>query len=113
MLGTMVSRDEVSRLVTAETDDFNVKIVVDEFEFFTKGNEGIAAVEQAAQNIGQLEDQLAGRIRIEADQRRDRVQGIKKEVGIDLILQGLHAGVQQEALLLLQLDLNAHAVPDF
>ena len=32
---------------------------------------------------------------------------------IDLVLQRLHAGMQQQALLLLQFDLNAHAVPDF
>ena len=31
----------------------------------------------------------------------------------DLILQGGHARLQQESLLLFQLDLQAHAVPDF
>ncbi len=81
--------------------------------FFAQRHKGIAAVEQAAQNVGQLDDQLARRVGIEAHQRGNRVQRIKKEVRIDLVLQRLHAGVQQQALLLFQLDLNAHAVPDF
>jgi hypothetical protein len=33
-------------------------------------------------------------------------------VGIDLVLQRLHAGMHQQAFLLFQLDLNADTVPD-
>ena len=83
------------QFVATETDHFNVEIVVDEFQFFPQGHKGIAAVEQATQDVGQLDDQLAGRVRIEAHQRGDRVQRIKKEMGIDLILQRLHAGMEQ------------------
>ena len=102
-----------AQLVATEADDFNVEIVVDEFHFFTQRHKSIAAVEQAAQNVGQLDDQFTGRIGIEAHQRGDRIQRIKEEVRIDLVLQRLHAGVQQQPLLLFQLDLNANAVPDF
>ena len=77
------------------------------------GTKASRAVEQAAQNVGQLDDQLAGRVGIEAHQRGNRIQRIKQKVRIDLVLQRLHAGVQQQALLLFQLDLNANAVPDF
>ncbi len=47
---------------------------------------------------------------IEPHQRRDRIQSVEQEVRIDLVLQRLHAGVQQKAFLFFQLDLNAHAV---
>ena len=118
MLGTMMSSDagleflHHPQLVAAEAHDFDVQIVVDEFHFLAQRHEGIAAVEQAAQDVGQLDDQFARRIGIEAHQRRNRVQRIEQEVRIDLVLQRLHAGVQQQAFLLFQLDLDAHAVPD-
>src|SRR5258707_13887967 len=97
------------QLVLSETYDFNVQIVVDEFHFFAQRYEGFAAVQQAPQDVRQLDDHLARRIWIETYQRRNRIQGVKEEMRVDLVLQRLHTRVQKQALLLLQLDLRAYA----
>jgi len=51
-------------------------------------------MQEAAKNCGKLQDHLARRVGIEAHQRRDRIQGIKEKMWIDLILQGRHARLQ-------------------
>ena len=42
----------------------------------------------------------------------DGIEGVEEEVGIDLALQGVEAGLKQEALLLFELELDAQGVPD-
>ena len=98
------------QLVAAEARDLDVEIVVEEFEFFAQRHEGVALAQQPPQNVAQLHDHLAGRIWIAPHQRRHRVQGVEQKVGVDLALQGFHARLQQQALLLLQLHLDAHVV---
>ncbi len=101
-----------TQFVPPESDNFDVEIVVDKFELFPQGRKRFAAIKQPPQNRRQLEDHVARRVGIKAHQRRNRIQSIEQEVRIDLILQRLHAGVQQQALLLLEFDLNAYAVED-
>ena len=79
---------------------------------FAQRNESVGLTQQPSQNIRQLHDQLARRIRIEPHQRRNRVQRVEQEVRIDLALQRLHARLHQQALLLFQLHLDARVVPD-
>ena len=100
------------QLVAPEANHFDIEIVVDELHFLAQRDKGVTAVQQAAQDVRQFDDHDARGVRIEAHQRRHRVQGVEQEVRIDLVLQRFHAGVQQHALLLFQLDLNADAVPD-
>src|SRR6202166_2144428 len=68
-----------------------IEIVVDEFHFFAQRNERFRAVEQTPQNCRQFGNHFPRRIRIEAHQRRNRVQCVEEEMRIDLILQRLHA----------------------
>src|SRR5580692_8027600 len=98
------------QLVTAESHDFDVEIIIDKLEFIAERRKGFAGVQQTAQNGGELEDHVPRGIRIEADQRRNGIQCVKEEVRIDLVLQRLHAGVKKKALLLFQLDLDADAI---
>ena len=51
----------------------------------------------------QLEQQLAGLVNVKAAQRADRVDGIKKEVGVDLGLEGLNLGIAEKGGLLFRL----------
>src|SRR5207245_2562312 len=60
-----------TQLVATEADDFNIEIVVDKFQLLAQGDEGVRAAEQAAQDIGQFDNQLTGSVGIEANQRRD------------------------------------------
>ena len=95
------------QLVAPEADDLDVEIVVDEFELLAQRHERVALLEQAAENLGELEDHLARRVGIEAHQRGHGVERVEQEVRIDLALQRVHAGLQQQPLLLFQLHLNA------
>src|ERR1700739_4947511 len=99
-----------AQLVGAKADHFDVEIIVDELEFVPVRCKGLAAVKEAAENGGQFENHLAGRVGIEPHQRRNRIQCVEQEMRIDLVLQRLHAGVQQKPFLLFELDLNADAV---
>src|SRR5262249_13381586 len=80
---------------------------------FAKRNESVATIQQASENGGQLDNQVARGVGVEADERRDGVESVEEEMRINLVLQGLHAGIEQEALLLFEFDLNADAVPNF
>src|SRR5215472_13896898 len=99
-------------LVAPETHHLDIEVVIDKFHLLAQGNKGISTAQQAAEDGRQLDDQLTRRVRIKTHQRGNRIQGIKQKVRIDLVLQRFHARVQQQALLLFQLDLDAHAVPD-
>src|SRR5207248_1235057 len=91
-----------AQLVAAKAHNFNVEVVVNKTDFLTQSGEGFMAAQQAAQDAGQLDYNVARAVRINAHQRRDRIKGVEKEVGIDLALQRLHPRLQQQALLLLQ-----------
>src|SRR5450755_1372683 len=62
--------------VAAEANHFDVEIVVNEGQLFAQRNKGFVFTEQPAQDIGKLENYAAGHVRIEANQRRHRVQRI-------------------------------------
>ena len=105
MLGTKVSRAvlvnflENLQLVAAEADDFDVEIIVDEFELFAQRDEGFVLAQKAAENVRKLEDHAAGHVRIEADERRDGIQRIEKKMRIDLAGERVHARFEQELLI--------------
>ena len=54
-------------IIATEAGDFDVEIIVDEFEFFVERNEGFVLAQQATQNIAEFEDDAAGGVGIEAD----------------------------------------------
>ena len=68
--------------------------------------------QESAQDVRQLYHQFSGLIRLKAHQRRNGVQGVKEKMRIDLALQGIETGLQQQPLLLLQLDFDAGGIPD-
>ena len=52
-------------------------------------------------------------IGIEANQRRNGIQRVEQEVRIDLAGERVHARLQQQLLVLLEIHLDARVVPDF
>jgi len=76
-------------------------------------DEGVAVAEEDAEDVRELDDHLAGEVRLRADERGDGVEGVKEEVGVDLALEGVEAGFEEEAGLLFELVLDADRVPDF
>ena len=68
-------------------------------------------LEQGAQNVGQLDDHLPCQLRLHAHQRGDGVQSVKQKMRVDLALQGIEPGLEQQALLLFELHLDAQRVP--
>jgi hypothetical protein len=101
------------QLVAAEADYFDVEIIVDEFELFTQRDERFVLAQQAAQNVGQLQDHAARHVRIETDQRRNCVERVEKEMRIDLAGERVHARFEKELLILLEIHLDARVVPYF
>src|SRR3984957_3400476 len=99
-----------SQLVAPEAHNFDIEVVVDEFDFVPQGRKSFARIQQAAENCSQLEDHVPRHVGVEAHQRRNRIQCIEQKVRIDLVLQSFHVRVQQKAFLLFQLDLDADAV---
>src|SRR5205807_2432566 len=73
--------------------------------------ERLLLVEKSSQDARQFQDHGARSIRADADQRRDGIEGIEKEMRIDLALQRLHTGLQKQLLRLLKLHLDARAGP--
>src|SRR5581483_823123 len=98
------------QLVMAEAGDFDVEIVVEKLELLAQGNERVALAQQPSQDIAESYDHQPRRIGIRAHQRRNRIQRVEQEVRIDLALQRLHARLQKQSFLLLQLHLDAHVV---
>ena len=101
------------QLVAAEADHFDIEIIVDEFEFFAQGDKGLMLAQEAAQDIGELQDHAAGHVRIETDERRNCVQRVEKKMRIDLAGERVHARFQEKLLVLLEVHLDARVVPDF
>src|ERR1700756_4087705 len=84
-----------AQFVASESHNFDIEIVIDEFEFVPQRHKRLAGIEKPAENGGQLENHVARHIGIEPDQGRNRIQGVEQEMWIYLILQRLHACVQQ------------------
>src|SRR5882762_93007 len=97
------------QLVASKADDLNIEVVVDELYLLAQRNERIRAVQQPPEDGRQLDDEFAGGVGIEPDQRGDRIQRVEEKMRIDLVLEGFHAGLQQEPFLLFQFYLDPHS----
>ena len=100
-------------VVAAEAGDLDIEIVVDEFELFAQRHKGFVLAEEAAKNVAELEDDFAGVIGVEADERGDGVERVEKEMGIDLAGERVHAGFEEKLLVALEVHFDAGVVPDF
>src|SRR5271165_4737101 len=100
-------------VVLAEAGDFNIEIVVDEFELFAQRHEGLVLAKETPQDVAELEDYFARVIRIETDEGGDGVQRIEKEVWVDLAGERVHARFEEELLVTLEIHFDARVVPDF
>src|SRR5271156_6145476 len=65
------------QFVGAETDDFDVEIVVNEIELFAQHDKGLVFPQQAPQDVRKLQHHASGHVRIEANQRRDGVESVE------------------------------------
>src|SRR5947209_12076827 len=101
-----------AQLLPAKASDLDVEVIVDEFHFFAKLHKFIVLAQQAAQDFRELHDQIAGFVGIESHQRGNGIQGIEEKMRVNLALQGVKPGFQQQLCLLLQLHLNAGIIPD-
>ncbi len=101
------------KLLCAEAGDFDGKVVVGGGELVAKRDEGVVFLEHFTQDVGELDDEVASLLGTEANQRGDGVEGVEEEVRIDLTLEGVEAGFEEETLLLFEGLLDADGVPDF
>src|SRR5579862_9038129 len=101
------------KVVAAEPRDFNIEIVVDKIEFLLKGHERLVLPQKTPQNIAQLDDHPARRVRIVANERRHRVKRIEQKVGIDLRGQRIHARLEQQLPVLFEIHFEARVAPNF
>src|ERR1700730_9073086 len=99
-------------VVAAEAGDFDVQIVIDEFQLFVQWDEGLVLAQQPPQNVAQLQDHAARGVRVKTNQRGNGVQRVEQEMGIDLTGESIHAGLQQQLLVALQGHLDARVVPN-
>src|SRR5262250_1208962 len=75
---------EELQLISAKADHFDVEIIVDEFKLFAQRHERLMLAQQPAENVRQFQHHPTSHIRVEANQGRDGVKRIEKEVRIDL-----------------------------
>ena len=68
----------------AESNDFDVEVLVDRLELFADRDEVIGIAEPAPQQRRQPVHDHARRFGLRADQRRDRGQRVEQEVRVDL-----------------------------
>ena len=81
------------KLVAAEADDFDVEIIVDKFKFFAQRDEcfGACAANGAGYWIVFKGLHRVRHVRIEADERRNRVERVEKKMRINLAGERIHA----------------------
>ena len=101
------------QIFAAEPRHFDVQIIVDELQFLAERHKRFVLAQQSAQNVAQLQHHAASRVRVETNQRGHRIQRVEKKVRIDLPRQRVHARLQQELLVALELHFVARVVPDF
>ena len=100
------------QIVAPESRDLDIQIIVDEIELLLQRHKGFMLAQQPPQNIAQLDDHTAGHVRIVANQRRNRVQRIEQKMRIDLRGQRVHARLEQQLLVLLEIHFDSRVVPD-
>ncbi len=99
-------------LVRSEADDLDAEVVLGGGKLVAKGDDDVVVAQAIAQYIGEFHDELARLLGAEADQRGDGVEGIEEEVRIDLALECVEAGFEEQTLLLFEGLLDADGVPD-
>ena len=73
---------------------------------------GVVVLEKRAQDVRQLDDQLAGLLGAKADERSNGVEGVEEKVRVDLALQSVETRFEQQAFLLFEASFGADGVPD-
>src|SRR6476646_3669548 len=101
------------QIIAPEPGHLDVEIVVDKLELLAQRNECFVLTQQPPQNIAELEYHAARVVGIEADERGNRVEGVEKEVRVDLPGKRVHARFQEKLLVPLEVHLDARVVPDF
>jgi hypothetical protein len=100
-----------AQLVGAKAHHFDVEVVVGKAQLLAQRNVGVVILEQRAQNVGQLHRHLARHLRLHAHQRGNGVERVEQKVRIDLALQRVEPGLEQQPLLLFKLHLDAQRIP--
>ena len=100
------------QIIAAEAGHFDIQIIVDKVELLLQRHEGFVLAQEAAEDIAQLQDHHARLIGIVANQRRDGIERVEQEMRIDLAGERVHARLEQQLLMLLEVHLDARVVPN-
>ncbi len=101
------------KLVPAETDDFDVEVVVDEFQLFAQRTKVSCLRKRRRRMLESLRTTPRAMSGSKRMKRGDGVERVEKEVGIDLGGERVHASFQQELLIGFEVHLDARVVPNF
>ena len=101
------------QIIAAKARDLDIQIVVDEIEFLLQSNKGFMLAQKPAKDIAKLQDHDARLVRVVANQRSDRIERVKEKMRIDLTAEGIHARLEQQLLMLLEVHLDPRVIPDF
>src|SRR5208283_1977016 len=100
------------QVVVAKARHLNVEIIVNKRKLFTERHKRFVLAQQSPEYIAEFQDHAARRVRVNADQRRNRVERVEKKVRVDLAGERVHPGAQQQLLVALQVHLDARVVPN-
>ena len=102
------------QFVGAEAGHFDIQVIVDEVEFVAQRAQKFhACAAGGARILDNLITTTARHVGIVTNQRRNRVQRVEQEMRIDLAGKRIHARLQQQLLILLQVHFNPRVVPNF
>src|ERR1700747_2356583 len=101
-----------SQIVAAEAGDFDIEVVIEKVELLAERHKGFVLAQQAPQNIAELENHTASGIRIVANQRGNGIECVEQKMRIDLRGERVHARLEQQLLVLLEVHLNAGVIPN-
>src|SRR3990172_7350904 len=99
-------------LPASEADGLDVEVGVDELQLLLEGDEVILFLEELSQDARELSDEHPGHFGIGPRRGRDGVEGVEKEVRVDLARERLESRADHQNLLLRELLLEPDVVPD-
>src|SRR5258706_4178202 len=100
------------QVVAPKPRHFDVQVIVDELQLFAQRHKRFVLAQQPPQNVAQLQHHAARRVRIKPNQRRHRVQRVEQKVWIDLARKRVHARLEQQLLVPLEIHFDARVVPN-
>lgn len=83
--------------VVTEAELLDFEVGANDGEFLFEGDEGVVVAEEVAEDIGEIEDGLAGARGRGGDDAVEGIQSVEEEVRVDLGLEGAEFGLGEES----------------